>query len=70
MEKLQRLATPVIIDSSTPPICTSCKRFVTPYEKGVSFPCPNCGKTVIWRCYRCRAQGIPYKCPNCWFEGP
>jgi len=67
---LQKLATPAIVDTSTPPICISCKKIVAPYEKGVSFNCPNCGKVVIWRCYRCRIQGVPYRCPSCGFEGP
>lgn len=43
---------------------------ITPYEKGVKFLCPNCGKAEIWRSWRARKMGIVYRCPVCGFEGP
>lgn len=52
------------------PVCTSCGRPITPYERGVRFKCPNCGKITIWRCAKCRKLGNLYVCPNCGFEGP
>ncbi|HDO21063.1 MAG: zinc finger domain-containing protein [archaeon GB-1867-097] len=52
------------------PICISCKQPIIPGEKGVSFPCPNCGGIIIWRCQRCRKMNNKYKCPKCGFEGP
>ncbi|RLG88764.1 MAG: RNA-binding protein [Thermoprotei archaeon] len=64
------LGKPAIVEASTPPICTSCKRIVGPSDKGVSFLCPNCGAILIWRCRFCRKNVIPYRCPNCGFEGP
>lgn len=61
---------PVIIESATPPICSSCGRLISPYEKGVKFYCPNCGAVLLWRCRKCRELSLPYRCPNCGFEGP
>lgn len=61
---------PSIVDTTRVPICSSCNRPIAPWEKGVAFLCPNCGKVVIWRCASCRKLGVPYKCPNCGFEGP
>ncbi|MCC6017602.1 MAG: zinc finger domain-containing protein [archaeon GBS-70-058] len=51
------------------PICVSCKYPILPLEKGVNFPCPNCGY-MLWRDKRCRKLATSYKCPNCGFEGP
>ncbi|HOD89895.1 MAG TPA: zinc finger domain-containing protein [archaeon] len=48
--------------------CTSCKKEVT--KDYVSFKCPNCGKTKIVRCNRCKAISKIYKCPECGFIGP
>ncbi len=64
------LPKPVVIEDVVPPKCVSCKRLVSPDEKGVSFSCPNCGKYIIWRCAKCRKQGVTYQCPICGFEGP
>ncbi|MEM3046562.1 MAG: zinc finger domain-containing protein [Candidatus Bathyarchaeia archaeon] len=52
------------------PNCFWCGRMIAPAEKAVKFPCPSCGKIVIWRCERCRNLGRPYKCPSCGFMGP
>lgn len=52
------------------PRCISCGKPITPFEKGVHFICPNCGKAEIWRCEKCRKLGNPWKCPVCGFEGP
>ncbi|MGC9148925.1 MAG: zinc finger domain-containing protein [Sulfolobales archaeon] len=65
-----RLRKPAVAEEISLPVCTSCKRIIAPHEKSVSFPCPNCGKYVIRRCYRCRTSGVPYRCPVCGFEGP
>jgi len=72
MVQVSRLRTqkPVIIEASTPPICSSCGKVIPPGEKAVKFYCPNCGTILIWRCKKCRDLAIPYKCPNCGFEGP
>lgn len=61
---------PAIIDTSNPPVCSSCGRLVTPLEKGVRFLCPNCGSVTLWRCRICRSLGVKYACPKCGFEGP
>ena len=52
------------------PVCTWCHRPIAPDENAVSFPCPNCGKTTIWRCEKCRELARSYICPSCGFEGP
>ncbi|MEM0198929.1 MAG: zinc finger domain-containing protein [Desulfurococcaceae archaeon] len=52
------------------PICSSCKRPFKPGDYGVEFTCPNCGKSVIRRCKRCRKLSVEYVCPNCGFRGP
>ncbi|MCS7142566.1 MAG: zinc finger domain-containing protein [Aigarchaeota archaeon] len=52
------------------PLCTSCNRPISPDEKSVNFPCPNCSKIVIWRCELCRELARIYVCPSCSFEGP
>ncbi|MCS7097206.1 MAG: zinc finger domain-containing protein [Candidatus Methanomethylicia archaeon] len=51
------------------PICVSCKYPILPFEKGVMFPCPNCGY-ILWRDKRCRKLASKYRCFNCGFEGP
>ncbi|ABM81180.1 zinc finger domain-containing protein [Hyperthermus butylicus] len=61
---------PSIVDATKLPMCASCGRPITPWEKGVAFVCPNCGEVVIWRCARCRKMGVVYRCPKCGFEGP
>jgi Zn-ribbon RNA-binding protein len=57
-------------ESITLPLCTSCNRPVTPGERAVNFPCPNCHEVLIWRCQKCRKFTRRYKCSNCGFEGP
>ncbi|RLE79377.1 MAG: RNA-binding protein [Thermoprotei archaeon] len=52
------------------PTCTSCGHPIPPYERGVSFKCPNCGQATIWRCEKCRKLMNPYICPKCGFKGP
>ncbi|MFP3219885.1 MAG: zinc finger domain-containing protein [Candidatus Marsarchaeota archaeon] len=52
------------------PICNSCRKPISPDERGTSFLCPNCGSYTIWRCKTCRKQGVKYVCPNCGFTGP
>jgi len=52
------------------PICNWCHKPIIPKEKSVNFPCPNCGKVIIWRCGKCRKMGQPYVCPACGFKGP
>ncbi|MEM1681840.1 MAG: zinc finger domain-containing protein [Sulfolobales archaeon] len=59
-----------IVDACQPPVCSSCGRIVEPYTRAVRFNCPNCGKTVIWRCEKCRKLAASYRCPSCGFEGP
>ncbi len=36
----------------------------------VSFPCPNCTKSVIVRGFNKRRLATPYKCECCGFIGP
>lgn len=48
--------------------CTSCQKEISPHEKVVTFPCPQCEETVI-RCEKCRVLANPYRC-SCGFEGP
>ncbi|MCC6039534.1 MAG: zinc finger domain-containing protein [Thermofilum sp.] len=52
------------------PKCTSCGKLIAPYERAVSFRCPQCGEAVIWRCEKCRRLSNPYVCPKCGFRGP
>ncbi|RJS74413.1 DUF1610 domain-containing protein [Candidatus Bathyarchaeota archaeon] len=52
------------------PRCFWCNRPIPPGDLAVKFPCPNCGKIVIWRCSTCRSLSRPYKCPICGFTGP
>jgi len=52
------------------PRCFCCNRPIPPGDLAVKFPCPNCGKIVIWRCSTCRSLSRPYKCPVCGFAGP
>ncbi|MDJ0273315.1 MAG: zinc finger domain-containing protein [Candidatus Caldarchaeum sp.] len=54
----------------TLPQCSWCHRPILPSESAVSFPCPNCGKSTIWRCKVCRELAKPYVCPTCAFQGP
>ncbi|MCS7105360.1 MAG: zinc finger domain-containing protein [Thermofilaceae archaeon] len=54
----------------TVPICTSCRRPISPFTRGVRFRCPNCGEVEMWRCEKCRKQSNPYTCPKCGFIGP
>ncbi len=50
--------------------CSSCGAKIVNETSSVSFKCPECLKTTIVRCGKCRTMSIPYKCPNCGFEGP
>ncbi|MGC8983117.1 MAG: zinc finger domain-containing protein [Desulfurococcaceae archaeon] len=63
--------TPIAIkEEATMPICNSCKRPFIPGEYGTEFVCPNCGRSVIRRCSRCRKLSVSYECPSCGFRGP
>ena len=59
-----------LYDSIKPPTCTSCGKIIGPFARSVSFYCPNCGVSLIWRCDKCRTQASQYRCPNCGFTGP
>ena len=50
--------------------CGSCNTSIVNDTGSVKFPCPNCGKSVIIRCSKCRKIVAKYKCPVCGFEGP
>jgi len=50
--------------------CSSCYINVVNDSAAVKFPCPNCGKSTIIRCSKCRKIVTKYKCPVCGFEGP
>ncbi len=50
-------------------ICNSCKKEIS-NEGGVTFTCPNCGKTEIVRCMHCKELAAKYVCSSCLFEGP
>ncbi|MEM2238863.1 MAG: zinc finger domain-containing protein [Candidatus Bathyarchaeia archaeon] len=52
------------------PRCFWCNKPIKPGDLAVKFPCPSCGRIVIWRCEKCRALAKPYKCPLCGFTGP
>ncbi|MHA1840047.1 MAG: zinc finger domain-containing protein [Candidatus Ranarchaeia archaeon] len=52
------------------PLCSCCGKTIEPTEYAVHFSCPECGKSTIWRCERCRKSGNTYKCVSCNFEGP
>lgn len=59
-----------IEEIATTAICSSCRRPFVPGEYGVEFPCPNCGKSTIRRCKKCRKLSVEYTCPSCGFRGP
>jgi predicted RNA-binding Zn-ribbon protein involved in translation (DUF1610 family) len=48
--------------------CTSCNTEVL--QDFTRFKCPNCGKSEIVRCNRCKSLSKTYKCPECGFIGP
>ncbi len=50
--------------------CVSCGIALRAMDTYVEFPCPNCGKSLIRRCSKCKKLVRPYKCSNCGFEGP
>ncbi|MHA1792305.1 MAG: zinc finger domain-containing protein [Promethearchaeota archaeon] len=50
--------------------CSGCGQLIHPTENAVSFPCPNCGDTQIWRCEKCRRFAHPYTCIKCNATGP
>lgn len=50
-------------------LCSSCKKNVSNSKGATVFKCPNCSKTEIVRCIRCREIAAKYACP-CGFEGP
>ena len=50
--------------------CGSCNTSIVNDVGAVRFPCPNCGKSKITRCSKCRKIVAKYKCPSCGFEGP
>ncbi|MEM2856108.1 MAG: zinc finger domain-containing protein [Candidatus Nitrosocaldaceae archaeon] len=52
------------------PICASCKRVIMPNDESVKFNCPNCGRTLLWRCQSCREFARSYTCKSCNFSGP
>ncbi|MCI4366920.1 MAG: zinc finger domain-containing protein [Thermoplasmata archaeon] len=49
--------------------CSSCGLALTG-RGSTHFPCPDCGKTTVGRCPRCRDQSVMYRCPECGFAGP
>jgi predicted RNA-binding Zn-ribbon protein involved in translation (DUF1610 family) len=50
--------------------CSTCKADISVVENSTIFNCPNCGKTKIVRCGKCRILVVPYECPECHFIGP
>jgi len=50
--------------------CVSCKNDVTNSPGSVTFKCPNCLKTDIVRCPKCRKDAAKYACSSCGFTGP
>ena len=52
------------------PICSGCNRHIMPNDKSVKLNCPECGKTLLWRCQSCRESASSYTCDECKFSGP
>ncbi|MBI2076006.1 MAG: RNA-binding protein [Candidatus Aenigmarchaeota archaeon] len=50
--------------------CTSCKENLLSEDNFTKFPCPDCLKSEITRCMKCRRKNNIYTCPSCGFEGP
>ncbi|MFA6089103.1 MAG: zinc finger domain-containing protein [Candidatus Woesearchaeota archaeon] len=50
--------------------CTSCKKQITNDKGAAVFNCPNCGKTKVIRCTKCRQIVSKYTCTACGFTGP
>jgi len=50
--------------------CSSCNSDISVVPNSIIFKCPNCGKTTIVRCGKCRRMVVKYKCESCGFEGP
>jgi predicted RNA-binding Zn-ribbon protein involved in translation (DUF1610 family) len=57
-------------DIKSQKVCISCKKRITNDNGSVIFNCPNCGKTEIVRCSKCRKIAAKYTCPECGFTGP
>ncbi|MBS3171502.1 RNA-binding protein [Candidatus Woesearchaeota archaeon] len=51
-------------------VCTSCKTNIANLKGSVEFSCPNCNKSKIVRCFKCRELGSKYVCLSCGFSGP
>ena len=51
-------------------ICTSCGTKISTSERFVKFNCPNCAKTEVVRCSRCKTLMNEYTCGKCKFVGP
>ncbi len=51
-------------------VCVSCKTNIANLKGSVEFSCPNCNKTKIIRCFKCRELGSKYACSSCNFTGP
>ncbi len=51
-------------------ICSSCKIRIANDSGTARFQCPECGKSEIVRCTKCRTTAVKYKCAECEFEGP
>lgn len=50
--------------------CTNCGKNIETEDNWVEFPCPKCGKEIIFRCDRCKKLENTYKCSECKFVGP
>ncbi|MBI2676228.1 MAG: DUF1610 domain-containing protein [Candidatus Aenigmarchaeota archaeon] len=50
--------------------CVSCGRYVESEANWVAFKCPQCGKTDILRCEKCKKVENQYECAECGFTGP
>ena len=50
--------------------CSSCGVNVLNQKNWVEFGCPDCGKTRIVRCEKCRKLSNNYECGSCNFIGP
>ena len=51
-------------------LCVSCGKRVEAETDWVEFNCPQCGKSRIIRCSKCKRLENTYKCPECGFRGP
>ena len=58
------------MESDQKPVCNGTGKRLANDQGSVSFKCPECQDSVIYRSSQARRAVIKYACPKCGFEGP